>query len=108
MVLHIFMRMIHESAHTHIGWCEVKSKSPPKQNRLGWGTLRMIGWATRRRQPQEHNETRYSINDARPRRGEILRRQLTAACAASAACAFAAIAESVAGVAAPPAAFSLH
>ena len=107
MVLHIFMRMIHESAHTHIGWCEVKSKSPSKQHQLGWGTLRMP-YLGHRRHPQEHNETRYSINDARPRRGEILRRQLTAACAASAACAFAAIAESVAGVAAPPAAFSLH
>ncbi len=22
-------------------------KSPPKQTRLGWGTLKMVGWATR-------------------------------------------------------------
>jgi hypothetical protein len=22
-------------------------KSPPKQTRLGWGTLRLVGWATR-------------------------------------------------------------
>ena len=24
-------------------------KSPPKQTRLGWGTLKMVGWATRLR-----------------------------------------------------------
>ena len=63
-----------------------------------------------RRRPQEHNETRYSINDAGHRRREIRRRlaAVSAASAASAACVLAAIAASVAGVAAPPAAFSLH
>ena len=53
---------------------------------------------------QVHEKT--SINDARRR--EMLRHQMTAvsvASAASAACGFAAISASVAGVAAPPAAF---
>jgi hypothetical protein len=25
----------------------MKAKSPSKQNQLGWGTLRMVAWATR-------------------------------------------------------------
>ena len=27
-----------------------RKKTPPKQPRLGWGTLKMVGWATRRRE----------------------------------------------------------
>src|ERR1700690_1900192 len=48
----LFIHPIHESAtrltHFPIERCEVKSKSPSKQHQLGWGTLMMIGWATRR------------------------------------------------------------
>ncbi len=34
--------MVHKTGMTR------PAKTPPKQTQLGWGTLRMVGWATRR------------------------------------------------------------